>query len=83
MMETSDQVQDGGREEDQDLPPLLAPLPSPPLITLGEVQYILEHVRIDKLEDWRREHNLEPDRVAFLGRPGWRVTADGGRLLGR
>ena len=61
----------------QDLPPLRVPLPVPPIIELGGLEYTLERVKIDDLEAWRREHGLVRVRTAFLGQPGWRPTADG------
>ena len=61
----------------QDLPPLKVPLPVPPVITLGGVEYVLEHVKIDELDAYRREHGLVRQRVTFLGKPGWRPTSEG------
>ncbi len=65
-----------------DQPPLKVPLPEPPVIYLRGMRYHLEYVRIDRLEEYRRQHGLVRERVAFCGRPGWRQTADGRMRFG-
>ena len=70
-------IDDYGHEPAQDQPPLRVPLPVPPILELDGITYTLERVPIDRLEAWRRAHGLVRQRVAFLGQPGWRPTAEG------
>ena len=74
MRTVDDHRQDPEAEE---LPPLRVPLPVPPHITLRDGEYVLERVAIEDLPAYRQRHGLALDRVAFLGRPGWRETAGG------
>jgi len=56
--------------------PMRIPLPVPPVVELDGVQYLLEYVPIDQLHTWAHKHNVAPYRKAFLGKPGWRPTAN-------
>lgn len=70
------------QEPAQDLPPLKVPLPSPPTIDLKGIRYRLEHVPIEGLHAYRRQHHLTQQRVTFLGQPGWWQGHDGKMRFG-
>ena len=45
-------------------------LPVPPYVMIGDVECVLEWVRIDKVPEWAAHRNLERVRTADMGRLG-------------
>ena len=67
-------MSDGGKFWNPPPPPqgrgLRPELPVPPYIVIGDVECVLERVRIDDLPQWAKRHGLTRIRNAFMGRLG-------------
>ena len=51
--------------------PLRPELPTPPYCEIDGVPCLLEYVPISELPRWRKAHNLQRSRTAFMGRLGY------------